>query len=113
MVMYIGSPASHAGNSFSMIREYAITELLTLPTVVLYPGAMHPSNSSAVFDGWMRIPEKPFTFSMSGTTPPVAWAHFFSRNFSDTVSETLYLPFGMAVSPKTFTSLIRASSMLS
>ena len=83
----------HAGSRIAINFFIVSRDCVTIPLTVFRPTRMQPSESLAVFPLCMRTPEKYGTSSSSGS--------FFLNRF-DWVMTTLYVPYGIAVSPGIF-----------
>lgn len=92
MISIVTIPFSHAGSSFVISFVIVSRDCVTVPLMVFRPTSMHPSESLAVFPLCMRMPEKYGTFNSSGS---------LFLNLLDLVITTLYVPYGIAVSPGT------------
>lgn len=101
MISMVTISLLHTGSNIAISFFIVSRDCVTIPLTVFRPTSMHPSESLAVFPLCMRTPEKYGTFTSSGR---------FFLNLGDHVITTLYVPYGIAVSPGIFSPFGRTVS---
>ena len=93
MISIVTISLLHIGSNIAISFFIVSRDCVTIPLTVFRPTSMQPSESLAVFPLCMRTPEKYGTSNSSGRS---------FLNLGDLVITTLYVPYGIAVSPGIF-----------